>query len=310
MILRFFLCAVIWFFSSFALAMATPRSEIQYLVKHYKLSDAKISINAKNNNDGRSIYEYAQYRQLVPGSVNKLLVAAAALFVLPSNFRFTTTIYYNKKNVNNGVLSDNLYIEFTGDPTLLGTELYNLIAQINKKGIRYISGNVFVIPKVFSGSYIPSGWSNDDIQHCYAAPASSMTLNSNCVIFKLVNIGNKETQVKTISNSSNISFDNTVISAPLSERKNCHFSYAMNDDNHIKLSGCVKQQQEFYFKMAIKNPALKTLDTVADFLKELNIHVSGKVEINYNDVANLDILATKKSQKITKPYSSHVGAFK
>ncbi|MDE4998647.1 D-alanyl-D-alanine carboxypeptidase/D-alanyl-D-alanine-endopeptidase, partial [Francisella tularensis subsp. holarctica] len=65
------------FFTAFSILLisisttqASKRSEVQYLVKKYNLSDAKIAIATQTPNNGDQLYAYAQNRLMTPASTN------------------------------------------------------------------------------------------------------------------------------------------------------------------------------------------------------------------------------------------------
>ena len=247
---------------------ANTRSDIQYLVKKYRLNNAKISIAAQRTNSGRNLYSYAQNRDMKPASNNKVFTIVGALFAIPSDFTFATTVNYPSNKIKNHILYGDMYIKFAGNPALTGGQLANLIKQIKTaKGIYQITGDVYLVGS-FSGPYIPQGWSKNDSTFCFGAPASSFTLNRNCIVIKLAkNPGSLSTRVIKLSNASNISFDNS--SSYTSSAKATTIS--MNDENMVYIGGYLSRTAERMFELAIKNPALKTLNTVNDFLSSAGI---------------------------------------
>lgn len=262
---------------------ATTRSEIQYLVKKYGVSSAKISIASQRTQSGKNLYSYAKNRNMIPASNNKVFTMVAALLTLPSNFRFSTTVNYNSNSVKKHVLYGDLYVQFSGNPSLTGSQLAALIRKIKtEKEIRQITGNVYLVG-VFSGPYIPEGWSREDSALCFGAPASSFTLNRNCTVIKLSkNPGSLSTKVIKISNASNIDIRNSATYT--SSSKSTQIS--MNDNNQIYISGYLSRTAEKMFSLAIKNPALKTLDTVDDFLsangiKHHSVSITGSIPPGY-----------------------------
>ncbi|MDE4961633.1 D-alanyl-D-alanine carboxypeptidase, partial [Francisella tularensis] len=74
---------------SISTTQASTRIEVQYLVKKYNLSDAKIDIATQTTNNGDQLYAYAKTRLMTPASTNTVFTIVAALFTIPSNFRFT-----------------------------------------------------------------------------------------------------------------------------------------------------------------------------------------------------------------------------
>lgn len=270
---------------SITTSQASTRSEVQYLVKKYNLSDAKIAIATQRTINGNQLYAYAQNRAMKPASNNKVFTIVAALFAIPSDFRFTTSIMYPSDRVKDHTLYGDLYIKFTGNPALTGSELATLIKKIKiEKGISKITGDVYLVG-VFSGPYIPDGWSKEDSTFCYGAPASSFTLNRNCTVIKLVkNTNSLTTRVVELSNASNITIKNT---AKYTSASNAT-TIEMNDDNVLYIGGYLSRAAEKMFKLAIRNPALKTLDTVNDFLnsdgiKHGNIVIASSVPTGYTE---------------------------
>lgn len=273
---------------------ATTRSDIQYLVKKYRLGDAKISIATQRTNSGANLYSYAQSRAMKPASNNKVFTIVAALFAIPSDFTFTTTVNYATNKLKNHVLYGDMYIKFTGNPALTGGQLSTLIKQIKtKKGISLITGNVYLVGS-FSGPYIPEGWSKNDSSLCFGAPASSFTLNRNCTVIKLAkNPNSTSTRVIKLSNASNIGFDNS------SSYTNAVKATTMwmNDENVVHIGGYLSRTAEKMFKLAIKNPALKTLDTVDNFLSSNGIK-HNKVSLSSSIPAGNTVQLTTNSGRI------------
>ncbi|MDE4953179.1 D-alanyl-D-alanine carboxypeptidase, partial [Francisella tularensis subsp. holarctica] len=83
------------------------------LVKKYNLSDAKMAIATQTTNNGDQLYAYAQNRLMTPARTNKVFTIVAALFTIPSNFRFTTSIIYPSNRVKYHTLYGDMYIKFT-----------------------------------------------------------------------------------------------------------------------------------------------------------------------------------------------------
>ncbi|MDE4990455.1 D-alanyl-D-alanine carboxypeptidase, partial [Francisella tularensis subsp. holarctica] len=76
--------------------------------------------------------------------------------------------------------------KFPGDPALTGSQLATLIKKNKPESdISKITGDDYLVG-VFSGPYIPNGWSKEDSTFCFGSPASSFTLNRNCTVIKLV----------------------------------------------------------------------------------------------------------------------------
>ncbi|AJI56443.1 D-alanyl-D-alanine carboxypeptidase/D-alanyl-D-alanine-endopeptidase [Francisella philomiragia] len=288
------LVALSIFIISLNASYASTRSEIQSLVKKYNLTDAKIAIATQRTMTGNDLYSYAQNRSMKPASNNKVFTIVSGLLSIPDDFRFTTTILYPSNRVNNHILHGDMYIKFTGNPALTGGQLSSLIKKIKtEKGISKITGDVYLVG-VFSGPYTPEGWSKEDSTLCYGAPASSFTLNRNCTVIKLVkNPNSMTTRVVELSNASNIGIKNSATYTSASKAT----IISMNDNNVLYISGYLSRAAEKMFKLAIKNPALKTVDTVNDFLSSNGIKHSNVI-ITSNIPAGYDTQLVTKSATI------------
>ena len=287
--------------SIIAFASATVNSEIQSLVKMYRLSEASIGLAVESVNSEEILYQLSEQHSFTPASNNKIFTAVGALTALPKNFKFTTTVFYKKSQYYNGTLNGNLYVEFTGDPSLTGVSLYSLISQTKQHGIKKINGDVVLIANHFTSDYIPNGWLKSDALYCFTALASSMNLNKNCFVIKLVNIDGKHTEIIKIANTSNITIHNTTKLATTNELKKCTFDINMTKSNVLNLSGCVAPKAEIYLNLAITNPTLKTKQTIDDFLFQVGItHTGNTVFGNLPSKYTLVEAATLSSNSIDR----------
>jgi len=265
---------------------ASAKSEIRTLVKRYNMTNATIGIYAQRTKSYQELYAYAQDKKLTPASNNKIFTSVAALFILPKDFRYETSIWFDEKQKKGNTLNGDLYLHFTGDPDLTGAKLNKLIKKLKtQQGISTITGDIY-LTGTFSGPYIPKGWSKTDQTFCYGAPTSSYNLNRNCMTIILKKANHLNTKVKRLSNTTNIDIINTTHYTSKSGLVNI----LMSDQNKLYLRGYLARRAEMMFKIAIRNPALKTMDTVDDFLKNNSIKYKGKLSLKSK------ILHTKTKQ--------------
>ena len=99
--------------------------DINKLLKQYNLTNSTVAISIKNAKNNHDVFSYNSHKTLKPASNLKLLVAAASFLQLGKNYTFSTSIYTNKRISPNAV--DNLYIVFSGDPSLTSVRLNSLI---------------------------------------------------------------------------------------------------------------------------------------------------------------------------------------
>lgn len=259
---------------------ASLNSDVKQLIKKYDLENAKIGIAVQRTKSSKWLYEYDSNTSYTPASNNKVFTAVGALLTLSSNFSFSTSVYYDKSQLKGSTLNGDLYIEFTGDPSLTTSGLNKLVSTIYSKGIHKVNGDIIAVADNFSGAYYPVGWSQTDKDYCFAAPASSMNLNRNCMIIAIQSVGGDKTKVKNISNADHIEIDNQLRFVSSSEAEKCGFNPHMSSRNVLTLLGCLPKRGEWRLKFAIANPALKTLHELGDLLDKNNITYSGTLSID------------------------------
>ena len=138
----------------------------------------KIGVYIQNLNTGEVLYSYKATRALTPASTTKAFTAAAAYIALGPSYRYVTTISTNGRI--HEPLHGNLYIHFSGDPTLSSVDINKLIQDVRQRGIRYVKGDVILDETVFSGPNYGKGWGSEDILRCYGAPITGAIINSDC----------------------------------------------------------------------------------------------------------------------------------
>jgi serine-type D-Ala-D-Ala carboxypeptidase/endopeptidase (penicillin-binding protein 4) len=95
------------------------------------------------------LYEFNPKQKMIPASITKLITAAAALHYLGTAHQFSTVIYTDDNNIEDGVINGNLYLKGYGDPDLYSNDIVTLAKYVLAKNIRSITGNI-----VYDESYL------------------------------------------------------------------------------------------------------------------------------------------------------------
>ena len=156
---------------------ANLTTSLNSLINNERKSE-KIGVYVQNIETGSTLYAYNSNSFMTPASTTKVFTAAAAYLFLGSNYHYVTTLSTNGHLGK--TLNGNVYLRFSGDPTLTSTNLYGLVNQIKQKGVSKINGNVILDQSVFSGSYYGLGWGASDFSSCEGAPIAGAIINSNC----------------------------------------------------------------------------------------------------------------------------------
>lgn len=150
-----------------------------------------------SDGSGRTLYGANADRLFVPASNMKLVVTAAAVALLPPDYRAVTSIYATGP-VADGVLDGDLVVYGRGDPTF-STRCYgidttlagacesawdridSLAAQIAAHGVRHVRGAIVGDGSYFDGQVLHPSWESYDLNWWYAAPVSALGFNDNSV---------------------------------------------------------------------------------------------------------------------------------
>lgn len=138
----------------------------------------KIGIYIQNLENKSVLYAHNSNVLFTPASTTKVFTAAAAYLSLGPDYRYETILSTNAPVGQ--VLKGNVYLRFSGDPTLTSQDIFALINEMRYKGVREVTGNIILDQSVFSGPYYGAGWDTSDYAVCYGAPASGAIINSNC----------------------------------------------------------------------------------------------------------------------------------
>ncbi len=120
-------------------------------------------------------------RLFTPGSLMKVITAAAAFSMLGPDFRYTTDILAHG-SVHKGMLRGNIYIKASGDPSFMQDDLKHLLIVLRKRGIRHIQGTLFIDGTMFeenpTSCYGP-GFCIDDLGKSDMSPITGFILDHN-----------------------------------------------------------------------------------------------------------------------------------
>lgn len=136
---------------------------------------ARVGVVVRDGGTGDILYARNPDALLVPGSNQKLLIAAAAFAVLGPDYRFRTTLLTSGR-VHGDTLEGNLYLRGTGDPTMLAERYGDLAATLAGRGIRRVRGRLVADDTWFDTVRLGPDWSWDDEGFAFAAQVSALTV--------------------------------------------------------------------------------------------------------------------------------------
>lgn len=165
-------------------AVASLRAEIDGLIREPGWRGAAWSIMAVSLERGDTLYAHNPGMALAPASNMKLFTTAAALYYLGPDFRYGTFLMTDG-TVADGVLSGDLVVYGTGDPTLsdrFGSRrsVWQAFADtLLSLGITRVTGDLVGDASYFEGGGTPEGWQESYVNASYAAPSSALSYAEN-----------------------------------------------------------------------------------------------------------------------------------
>lgn len=253
-----------------------------------KLPHATIGVLIKNAHNGQIIYSKNADKLLIPASSIKLFTAAAALYQLPKNYRFTTQLSQNNHN---------FYFTFSGAPDFTTENLLQLLAALKETGTTMIAGDIVLDMSRFKEPYYTAGSSYDDLGWYYSAPETALILNENAVAFDFKtgkNLGSP-VQINPKIPHNGVTIINELFSTDAeTEQNHCSLHVESMPNNTLRLFGCLAMsQQPVTMRLAVPDPLLLAIEVIRAYLKSnhIDLHgqiVSGKTPPNAKIVAQVE----------------------
>lgn len=151
------------------------RQDLDRILEQPGLPEAVSSVMVREA-DGTVLYSRDEIDRLMPASNTKLLTSAAALEVLGSDHRFSTSVLADGRQ-QGSVLDGDLYLQGKGDPTLRVRDLNTLAAKVAATGIDRVDGRLVADDTWFDDVRYGEGWSWDYEYDYYAAQTSALNLS-------------------------------------------------------------------------------------------------------------------------------------
>lgn len=240
------------------------------------ISKISLTVQIKDLQTEEEIYSISPDRLMIPASTTKSFTSYAALEFLGHEFKYSTQILFDKSKINSkGVLSDDLYIKFLGDPSLTKTDFFKLMDGLKKYNIKVIDGDIIIDDFIFDQGYQAEGWPWDDSKFCFAAPTSAITINGNCFFLNLSPSKNIDGIAKLTGSSFAKAISNKIVTK---KDTNCSPELFVHTDNSYDLIGCINYKSEYIpLRIAYQAPRLMIKRMIKQSLKDQNIIIKGEI---------------------------------
>jgi len=176
--------------ASYAADEAAPGSFddfVESVIEENTLRGASWSISFFSLRGDSLMYEYDGARLLIPASLTKLFVTAAALDALGADFQFETPCFRDGPILDTGELRGNLIVQAGGDPTpeVKSSRYFRAPAlrawadSLKDRGVHSISGNLVLRVWPYRLESAAAGWEVGDVNAGFAPALDGFGFNNN-----------------------------------------------------------------------------------------------------------------------------------
>ncbi|MBN1456788.1 MAG: D-alanyl-D-alanine carboxypeptidase/D-alanyl-D-alanine-endopeptidase [Sedimentisphaerales bacterium] len=227
---------------------------------------------------GKTIYSHNGNKPMIPASNMKLVISAAAIKYLGSDYQFTTKI---------GLLDDTLVVIGGGDPLLGDSQtdskydrnkdwvFEEIINSLKSEGVTGIK-DIIVDSSFFDDNRVHPDWPKEQVNQEYACEVSGLNYNGNCIRITTTNINNK-VAISIDPETKYLSMINEV--KAVSMGSSAVGSYRHKTPNKITVYG--KCHKSAGFDVAIERPAAMFGFILAERLRLADIEVRGELLERY-----------------------------
>lgn len=249
--------------------------QISYVIK--RAGNVNIGVVIKNLTTGQMIYNYNGSQAYIPASNLKIFTAVAALEFLTPGFQYITYIASPTSTVSQGVLTGDLYLVFSGDPSLSQADINDLFSQLRMRGISRVNGNIYIDDNYFDHDTMVPAALPQDATFCFSAPVVANNLDHNCIgiyVKPAARIGDLA-NVQVMESPTSVNIVNQIDTLRSSK---CNITATMDANNAYLLDGCIdKKVTAQAFSLPVQDTRRYSADIVNTALKQANINLNGQI---------------------------------
>lgn len=242
-------------------------------------NDADVAVYVKSMQGGEVLFTRNINQPMTPASTLKVLTAEAALIFLGPEYKFSTQLLTDAKEIKNGVLQGNLYVVLSGDPSLTFYDIADLLITLKSQQITGVSGNVYIDNTAYDQSFYGPGWIWKDKNYCYGAPISASIINHNCLSFAVApsKVAGRPAEVLTSPKFFYPTIKNSVITKA-GRSSGCNVRLSSEPGSVITIDGCMAKGHDAWgVSFVVSNIPEYNRALFKSLLKQLSVNVSGTV---------------------------------
>lgn len=269
---------VIPFLMNFALAKSDISSNIEAILKGLKDYKSNLSIYVAKS-PSHFIYRNQEDKLLVPASISKLVTGIVVLNELGPATRLSTRIEAPKGQIKNGRLSGDICLIGSGDPSFVSENMWILVNNFLRSGIKTITGDVIVDDSLFDQVAFDESRLKNRVNRAYDAPVGAMSFNWNSInVYVAPSESGKKAQVTLDPSNEYSILENHVIS----NSKPTQISVSKVKQgalDKVVVRGNIKLgSPEVLYFVPVTSPALWSGYNLKSFLEQRGVKLEGMVK--------------------------------
>jgi len=281
------------------------------------MEHASVSFCIVDADSGKTVFEYNQDKSLIPASLLKLVTSSAALEMLGPDYTFKTTVgYTGSLNRRSGKLLGDIIIKGGGDPVLGSSRFDNYyagftekwVADINKLGIKKISGRVITDDSYYDYLPVPAKWLWEDAGNYYGAGAYGLSIFDNTyeIHFRTSPDSLKQLITGITPEVCRFEFTNRLVAAGTADKG---YIFAAPYSTNGWLAGSIPVSPDDYIlKASIADPPLIMAKVMDQKLRSSGISVSGDPVTTRLLQSGITVELTPISEIVSPPLKDIVNA--
>lgn len=151
--------------------------DIESIINKSGLSKTEFGISILSIDEGKYLYKKNERTLLTPASTTKLVTSFIILNLL-KNKEIETPVFHNGRIEKNRLVGD-IIIQGKGDPLITQRDIDSLAVAIKNKGIKVITGNVYVDDTYFDGNTSRFKYSRDLDEVEAMGPITALSIERN-----------------------------------------------------------------------------------------------------------------------------------
>ncbi|WP_297889306.1 D-alanyl-D-alanine carboxypeptidase/D-alanyl-D-alanine-endopeptidase [Sulfurihydrogenibium sp.] len=265
-----------------SLANSDKRDIKEIVQEILKDKDVRAGIYVESLTEKKRLLIINSQEPFIPASNQKILTTATALINLTPDYRFKTQILTDGY-IRNGVVYGNLYLKGGADPSLTDEDIERIVKNLKEMGIKKVEGSVVGDNSFFSEEGIGHGWPEKDLNYCFTAPFSGLSLNENCLRIKVVSSKNKVFVELYPDNSYYQVVNDLKVSKKLIGHK------ITVEGRKIYITGSIKPNSAFEISVPVESPSLFTTSVFYKKLVQSGISIDEGYHLG-NTPSNSNVL--------------------